>query len=279
MTELHDTDLATLEEARAVLENPSLAIRLSSAVGMPVEAVAKQIGARAPKPVVDVIGSSSRKAIETVMLRTAETLRGDAPVPASPKLHTVAAATTGAIAGFVGIKALAVELPVTTAIMFRSIVDIARAEGESPRDDETIINAMQVFALGSGMSESDDAADTSYYGARLALSKSVSDALQYLASQGIGDATAPVLIRFVAAIARRFGIVVTQKAMAQTLPVIGAVGGGLVNTMFISHFQDTARAHFAIRRLERQYGPEVVRACYEQLAEDNPALPAPDDET
>jgi len=266
LTELSHSDLVLLEEARTTLENPSLAIRLSSAVGMPVEAVAKQISARAPKAVSDVISTSTRKAIETVMLRTAETLRGEEPVPASPRLHAAAAATTGAIAGFIGIKALAIELPVTTGIMFRSIVDIARAEGESPRDDETIINAMQVFAFGSGMSGKDDAAETSYYGARLALSKSVTEALQYLAKHSIGDATAPVLIRFVSAIAKRFGLVVTQKAMAQTLPVVGAVGGGLVNTVFISHFQDVARGHFAIRRLEREYGVEVVRIAYEALA-------------
>ncbi len=264
MSELGSTDLVVLAEAREALENPSLAIRLSSAVGMPVEAVAKQISARAPKAVSDAVGASTKAAIEAVMLRAADTLRGDEAVPASPRLHTAAAATTGAVAGFLGIKALAVELPVTTGIMFRSIVDIARAEGESPRDDETLINAMQVFAFGSGMSSKDDAAETSYYGARLALSKSVSEALQYVARHGIGDATAPVLVRFVASIAKRFGIVVTQKAMAQMLPVVGAVGGGLVNTMFISHFQDVARSHFAIRRLEREYGADVVRLAYER---------------
>lgn len=271
---LPDYDLEALKQARETLENPSLAIRISSAVGMPVEAVAKQIGAKAPPAVVDAVGSSTRKAIEAVMLKTAHTLRGEEPVPASPKLHTAAAATTGAIAGFIGIKALAVELPITTAIMFRSIVDIARAEGESPRDDETILNGMQVFALGSGMTSKDDAAETSYYGARIALSKSVSDALQYLAKQGIGDASAPVLIRFVTAIAKRFGLVVTQKAMAQTLPVVGAVGGGLVNTMFISHFQDTARGHFAVRRLEREYGADAIREIYEQLGSTDPQYPA-----
>ena len=268
MTELTANDLVVLHEARATLENPSLAIRLGAAVGMPVEAVARQISARAPKAVSDVIGTSTRKALETVMLRTAETLRGEEAVAASPRLHAAAAATTGAIAGFIGIKALAVELPVTTGIMFRSIVDIARAEGESPRDDETIINAMQVFAFGSDMTSQDDAAETSYYGARLALSKSVSEALQFLARHGIGDATAPVLIRFVSMVAKRFGIVVTQKAMAQTLPVVGAVGGGLVNTIFISHFQDVARGHFAIRRLERKYGKDAIRIAYQQSATD-----------
>ena len=114
-------------------------------------------------------------------------------------------------------------------------------------------------------SDADDAAETSYYGVRVALSKAVSDALQYVASKGVGSASAPALVRLISALASRFGIVVTQKAMAQTIPLIGAVGGGLVNTIFISHFQDMARGHFAIRALERRYGADVVQAAYVQL--------------
>lgn len=267
------SDLDALKEAYSRLENPSLAVRLSSAVGMPVEAVAKQLGQRAPKAVADVVGNSTRKAIEFVMLNAVRTLKGEEPTPASLRLHKAAAATTGAVSGFFGLESLIIELPVTTGIMFRSIVDIARAEGESPKDDETIINAMQVFTMGSGLSEKDDAAETSYYGARLALSKAVTDALQYLASHSVGNASAPVLVRFVAAIANRFGIVVTQKAMAQTLPIVGAVGGGLVNTIFISHFQDMARGHFSIRKLERKYGADTVRDSYQLLvrSDDNDA--------
>jgi hypothetical protein len=118
------------------------------------------------------------------------------------------------------------------------------------------------------MSSKDDAAETSYYGVRVALSKAVTDALQYVAAHGMGSASAPALIRLISALATRFGVVVTQKAMAQTIPVIGAIGGGLVNTMFISHFQDMARGHFAIRALERKYGADVVQTAYLQLKSD-----------
>jgi hypothetical protein len=173
--------------------------------------------------------------------------------------------TTGAVAGFFGLETLIVELPLTTGIMFRSIADIARAEGESPNDPETIVNCLQVFAMGSRLSDKDDAAETSYYGVRFALSKVVSDALQHVASHGVGSAGAPPLVRLISAVAARFGIVVTQKAMAQTIPVLGAIGGGLVNTLFISHFQDMARAHFSIRSLERRYGGEVVEDAYMRL--------------
>jgi hypothetical protein len=39
-----------------------------------------------------------------------------------------------------------------------------------------------------------------------------------------------------------------------------------VNYAFIEHFQDVARGHFTVRRLERAYGEELVRSEYERLA-------------
>ena len=148
--ELTKSELAILEEAYTKLENPSLAVRLSSAVGMPVEAVTRELGKRAPEAVVDVVSKATHKAIEFVMQSSVWTMKGEEQAPASPGLHKAAAATTGAVAGFFGLQTLVVELPLTTGIMFRSIADIARAEGESPQDPETIMNCMQVFAMGSG---------------------------------------------------------------------------------------------------------------------------------
>lgn len=263
--EMTPQDRATLLAAYQKLEHPSLVVRLSSAAGMPVEAVARELGKRVPESVVRIVSKSTSKALEMVMQSSARTIHGSERKPASPKFHTAAAMATGAVSGFFGLTTLIVELPVTTAIMFRSIMDIARAEGESPDDPETIMNCMQIFAMGSSMSNKDDAAETSYYGVRLALSKAVTDALQFVVANGIGGASAPALIRLTSALAHRFGIVVTQKAMAQAMPVIGAVGGGLVNTVFISHFQDMARGHFSIRALERIYGVQTVQTAYRQL--------------
>lgn len=265
---LSTSDHAILESACQRLENPSLAIRMSSALGMPVEAVTQQISKRAPNAVVDAVSQSTRKALDLVLRSSLKSISATQQAPARPRLHTAAAMTSGAVSGFFGIQTLMVELPLTTGIMFRSIADIARAEGESPQDPETLLQCMQVFAMGSGKSDDDDAAETSYYGVRVALSKAVTDALKYVATQGVGKTSAPAMVRLIAALASRFGIVVTQKAMAQAIPVIGAVGGGLVNAVFISHFQDMARGHFAIRRLERVYGPEAVQDAYRVLAVD-----------
>jgi hypothetical protein len=61
-------------------------------------------------------------------------------------------------------------------------------------------------------------------------------------------------------------VAVSEKAAAQTVPVLGAVGGAGVNLVFIDHFQNMARAHFTIRRLERRYGEAAVRAALGYLA-------------
>ncbi len=263
--QLSEDDLLKLKGAYAKLENPSLMVRLSSAAGMPVEAVTRALSKRAPDALVRIASKATQQAIEFVIQSAARTLKSGEQTPANPKLHMAAAMTTGAVGGFFGLSTLIVELPVTTGIMFRSIVDIARAEGELPDDPETILNCMQVFAMGSRMTDKDDAAETSYYGVRIAMSKAVTDALQYVMAHGMSSTSAPALVRLIAAVASRFGVVVTQKAMAQTMPVIGAIGGGLVNTVFISHFQDMARGHFAIRSLERKYGDEMIQEAYRLL--------------
>ena len=46
------------------------------------------------------------------------------------------------------------------------------------------------------------------------------------------------------------------------------LGGAAVNYAFIEHFQEVARGHFTVRRLERSYGKTVVRTEYERLAQD-----------
>jgi hypothetical protein len=65
-------------------------------------------------------------------------------------------------------------------------------------------------------------------------------------------------------VASRFGITVSEKLAAQAVPIVGAVGGALINSLFLDHFQGMARGHFIIRRLERTYGPELVKQEYDK---------------
>ena len=159
---------------------------------------------------------------------------------------------------------LPVELPLSTTIMLRSIADIARSEGEHLRTPDAKLACLEVFALG-GRSKSDDASESAYFLIRGALAKSVSEAAGYITEKALVEQGAPAIVRFITQLATRFGVNVSQKVAAQAVPVVGAAGGMVINVLFIDHFQEMARGHFIIRRLERTYDPRLVRAEYERL--------------
>src|ERR1700733_13472254 len=61
----------------------------------------------------------------------------------------------------------------------------------------------------------------------------------------------------------RFNVVVSKKALLQSLPIVGAVTGAAVNIAFTDHFNTVARCHFGIRNLERQFGGKAVQDAYQ----------------
>lgn len=252
-------DRADLLRARGLLETPGLAMKLANLVGTPVEYL---LARKLPGGASRIINRACRRAVEAGYNTAAATLDVDRlGAAASPRAHKWAVAGTGALGGFFGFPGLLVELPLTTAAMLRSVADIARSEGESPGEPATRLACIEVLALG-GASTSDDAAESGYFATRAALAQQVSATARYLAGT-LGSGSAPAVMRVVNAVASRFSIPVTQKAMAQAAPIIGAASGAALNLIFISHFQNAARGHFIVRRLERKYGPALVRHLYD----------------
>ena len=257
---LPEKDLADLRWAYRHLEHPSLAARLSSVVGVPIERGLKLL----PKPWYQRLDRMTELSIEKILNLTVASMEHVPPDAPHDRLHKLLAATTGAVGGFFGPLMLLAELPVTTAIMLRSIADIAHSQGEDLSMKDARIACMQVFALG-GRTKEDRAADTGYYGLRITLSLHFSHALLYT-GQPVSNAHIPAGVNLIRGIASRFGIVISDKAAAQLVPVAGAVTGALLNLVFTQHFQDIARGHFSVRRLERKYGAERIRIEYERLA-------------
>lgn len=256
---LTQADLTDLQYAKTLLENPGLAARISNAVGTPIEKGLAML----PEGANEIIVTTTRKALETALDFALYTL-DDEPRHSTNWLHKTFAGLSGAAGGAFGLPALAIELPVSTAIILRSIADIARSEGESIKSPEARLACLEVFALG-GSAANDDAVESGYFTVRAVLAKSLSEAAQYMAANGVAQKTAPPLVRLLTQIAARFGIPVTQKAVAQSLPVVGAAGGALINTLFVDHFQNMSRGHFIVRRLERVYGTETVKLAYLKL--------------
>ncbi|MBB5416738.1 hypothetical protein QF000_005969 [Paraburkholderia atlantica] len=263
---LSEQDLAALRRAKHQLESPALAMKLASVVGAPIEKLLSRIPAFANEKVSDATQAALRKCL-SIALRTLGR-RDDARLLAPDKpnnlLHKFAVATTGAAGGAFGLLALPVELPVTTTLMFRSICDIARSEGEDLTSVDTQLQCLTVLGMGGTSSEDDDA-DLGYFFMRGALAQAVSKASSEVASKGFTAHGSAALLRLINAIAARFSVQVSEQIAAKSIPAIGAVLGAMVNTVFIDHFQQVAHGHFTVRRLERQYGQQTIEAVYRTL--------------
>ncbi len=252
-------DRVALGRAVGQLEGKSFAMTLAQKAGMPVEAMLKLLPAKAQ----DSVGKTVNKALEQCLRVALKMGTSDATV-GSKRAHVWTTAVTGAVGGFFGLPGLAVELPVTTTIMLRSIAEIARANGEDLSTPESALACLQVLALGPE-GQRTEALESAYYATRAALAQVTRDAAAYVAQKGMAKEGAPVLVSFVSRIAARFGVEVSEKVAGQLVPVIGAAGGMALNVMFMGYFQRLADGHFTVRRLERVYGAERVRMEYEGL--------------
>jgi hypothetical protein len=253
-------DLEALRRAKAILARPSFASRLGQVIGRPIETGLKHLPGGWNARVLEATETALYRGLEFSVrtLGASETRRS------RDWLHKAVVAGSGAVAGAVGFYSLIVELPFSTTVMLRSIADIARSEGHDISLLDTRLACMEVFALGGG-GMAEGAAETGYWAVRAALAATLREAAVHIAEKGLTQRGAPPLVRLIASITSRFGAVVTSQAVAVAVPVVGAVSGGAVNYLFMDHFQDLARAHFIIRRLEDRYGTTAVREMYEAI--------------
>ena len=260
MSVLSEQDVAALRVAAAQLESRGFAMTIANRVGMPVEAVLRMLPAKAH----DTVGKAVNVALEQclrVALRFGTTGVG---TTRSKRTHTFSTAVSGAIGGFFGLPGLVVELPVTTTLMLHSIAEIARAHGEDLNDPASALACLEVLALGPEGTRGAPV-ESAYYATRAALAQVARDAATYVAQKGVVKEGAPALVSFLARIAARFGLEVSEKAAAQLIPIAGAAGGMALNVLFTDHFQKLAEGHFAVRRLERKYGAAAVQQEYEAV--------------
>jgi hypothetical protein len=252
-------DQEALAAAVRRLEGPSLAGRLAALAYKPVGLVQRALPVAASTAVASVAKHALERALHVALfsLRNRRFTGGR-------KLHSGLACTSGAIGGAFGLAALAVELPVSTTIMLRAIAAIAREEGEDLADPRTGLACLEVFALG-GPATDEKGVEADYFAVRAMLARGLVEIADFAIDKGTIREGAPLFVRFMTQIASRFGVVVSQKMAAQAVAVVGALGGAALNLAFIEHFQDVARGHFTVRRLERVYGADLVRAEYDRL--------------
>ena len=256
-----DPDREALTAAVQRLESPGLVARLAALAGKPVGLIQSALPATASTAVAKLAKRALERALDVALFSLQ-----NRSIIGGRKLHSGLACASGAIGGAFGLAALAVELPVSTTIMLRAIAAIAQEEGEDLADPRTGLACLEVFALGGPPGE--DSAEADYFVVRAMLARGLVEVADFAIDKGAIGESAPVLVRFLTQIASRFGVVVSEKIAAQAVAVVGAVGGAAVNLAFIEHFQDVARGHFTVRRLERVYGVDAVRSEYDRIKSD-----------
>ena len=249
-----------LEYARSLLESPSFARKLTELLGTPIERGFEML----PKDWNELVQKATEKALRAALEVSMQNLERDPKKPPENLKHKLLSAASGAAGGAFGILSLPFELPITTIIMLRSIADIARSQQADLSDPETKLACLEVFALG-GETPGTSTSDANYYITRTASTRVLTNATQYLATFGLAEEGSSILMRLVATLAARFGAAVSQKVAATAIPVIGAASGAIVNTLFMDHFQTVAQGHFTIRRLEKEYGSNLVQQEYQKI--------------
>lgn len=276
-----EEDSKALKSAVVVMETPTLTAQITNLIGSPVEYLVDKLPDAAKEIIHNAIQAALNKAADYALW----TLDTESEQAASPLAHKVYAATSGAVGGAFGFAGLPVELPITTIIILRSIAEIAREQKFDLTDPAIKLECINVFAMG-GKSSKDDASDAGYYATRLVLANTMrllTEELGKIAAQQAAKSAgklvaeevstkiltnrhvAKLLAEFLEKIAQRFGATITEKAAGQLVPAIGAVVGATLNTMFTDYYQDIAKAHFSILRLEKKYGQKEVQLEYDKL--------------
>ncbi|WP_127159675.1 EcsC family protein [Xanthomonas arboricola] len=264
-------DYADLKKAVELLETPSITARISNLIGSPIEYFVAKLPKSASKKINGIVVAAMNKSASAALW----SLENEPGRTSSTKINKLYAAASGAAGGAFGFFALGVELPIATTIMMRAVADVARSEGFDLDDFDTKQACIEVFALG-GNSNSDDSADTGYYAVRgfttqtmQALSKELAELATKQTTSGLQRFTAEQsgkwLATLIEKVAARFGIVVTEKFAAQAVPIVGAVTGASINLLFTDFYQDMARGHFIVKRLENSYGFDDVKKEYQRI--------------
>jgi hypothetical protein len=261
LSDLPPEDWKSLAYAKYLLETPDLTARMAHLIGAPIESTFQ----RMPAGWRNLVHKTTHSSLMAALKLAVKSMGDPAWKPSSDRFHKILSGTSGAIGGAFGFAAVAIELPISTTLILRSIADIARSERHDLTDLQTRLACMEVFALG-GNTTSDDAAENGYWVVRATLAKSLSEAAIHFTRKGILDETAPVMVRLISAIASKFGIIISEQLAAKAIPLIGATTGSAINLLFMNHFQKMARGHFILRRLESIHGISTVQEVYDSIA-------------
>jgi len=226
---IHPPELKTVDESETL---DRLVVRYRNATG-PGMAFMSKLGQKAdgladyiPKGAQQGLHTATEKALQTA-IKAADLSHRVLP-DEDARLTRLVAAAMGAVGGVGGIGTALAELPLTTTLFLRSIQAAAKSEGFDPKADNVRFDSVRIFASNGPLNSEDS--DLAFMATRMAVS---GPTLQALATQ----------------VAPKLALVFGRKVAAQALPVMGAVAGASINSIYAKYYREIAHVHFGLRRL------------------------------
>ncbi len=195
--EFSQQDRDALAAAVRRLEAPGFAGRVVALAGRPATLVARALPAPAAAVVAKAADGALARALEIALFSLRERRFGGGRI-----LHSALASASGAVGGAFGWAALAVELPVSTAIMLRAIAAIAREEGEDLGDPLTGLFCLEVFAFGR-TGPGAESIEGGYFAVRAALARGLAQAADMVVNMGAGWGGSAAIMRVLSPLAAR----------------------------------------------------------------------------
>ena len=262
--------------AKSFLENESFIMKITNVIGKPVDYIQKKLPEKIGNKIDKIVKKSLNKSLEIAIKTTNSKSSNDFIIDlkktkSSKIIHNALTGASGAIGGTFGIVGVIIELPITTSLIMRNIVSIGNQFGFKSSDPQFPFHCLSIFTLGSQRNPNDDQLDSSYYALRASLEVSIRKGAEFLAANSakivldnVKKGTAPEILNFIAKVAGYFEITVTEKMLAESLPIVGAVSGLVINVAFTNYFGNAARYHFGLLNLEKKYGKDVIEKIYFQ---------------
>ena len=149
---------------------------------------------------------------------------------------------SGAAGGAAGLAGALAELPVALILFLQAIREEARAAGLDPDRDGVRRATLDILASGRAIAAS-EVLDPAFVSGRLALA-------------------GPTLSGWIARAVPRLVPVLGQRLAASAVPVVGAIGGAVLNAAWLEHYRTLARIRFRLMALAEHHGAEAVLLAF-----------------
>lgn len=156
--------------------------------------------------------------------------------------NRAATVASGVVGGWFGVVGIVPDLVTSTTLIFDAIRKVARKHGFDTTDPEIALQCIAVFQYGEPGPDG-DAAAKSFIANRLLMN---------------GQTVSAMISRVAADFAARL----TGKLGAQTVPVLGALTGAMINYAFADYYERIAEIHFRLLRLEEDNPDIDIHVAY-----------------